>query len=256
MNQIYTLLSIALSNRIKQILYPLSVFTLACTIVLLSSFSTKANLEDGTTKRNLNSSKLFVDELEEKDEPYFVVEQVGARYKQIKAVLEDMTILFRKDRIELYTDTKEPEFTYFVFKNSQMKDLPKGRKLISSSFDDIESEAMVNVLKSTKKEVSKFSEVVYESIYPNVDLIVSMSDDGTLRLNLETSIAKSLNEFEMELIGLDKLDFKSNNLSFQKKNKTINIISDSNMLSYNNSHVRLDQLSNQTKGLSFDISIK
>lgn len=250
MNKIYTYFKTKIWE--SEFLATLSVFGVACLILVLSSFSTK---EIGVNPNNSFQSD-FTQVVEEQS-PHFVVESVGEKHKILKAHFGEKTLIFRKERIELYEGSLDDNFNYFIFKNSPNRELPLGSKLISQEYVDIENASMANVLGTTKKLVSTYQELIYKNIYEGVDLVASIHENG-VRLRAKATDDSKLQKFNLELFGFDVKNLKSKNeLALNSRSNALQFRTEEGAsLSYANNEVSFNYQKTNTQDITLDISFK
>lgn len=255
MNKIYTLLENSKRNWKADILYPVSVFSVACMILVLSSFSTKSNLESNPNQQNWDTE---LNPTENYEDSNFRIESIGGGYRMIKAEAAGLDLIMRKDRIEVYSETTEGRFTYFVFTGSNMSELPIGKNLVSTFEEVVTNQAMSSTLGSDKMNVEIFKNIVYENLYPGVDLILSIKDSN-LKLDLISDSPKLAQKFNMELIGLaPKNTLKSNgSLDFARNANSINIASTGDTkITNDKGFIKLDKASTTNQDITINISFK
>ena len=122
---------------------------------------------------------------------YFIHEVIDGKYGLIKNVQQGLEIILRSDRIELLQKADPAKgiyevSTYLLFGGSNNVD-PKGKEFIDSKkigVKDNYSEESVRFLKADFIQVHKYKSVVYSDFYDNVDLQVSIDNQGNINFNL------------------------------------------------------------------------
>ncbi len=185
----------------------------------------------------------------------FTQESITGKYQIVKADLDDVQIIFRNDRIEIFEKLSpvNETRTFLLFDGCTPVE-PELTEMVMQSEEQITNRGMAEMLNASNMMVKKFKKLVYKNLYPGTELHVSV-DNGKVRFDL-------LDE-SGELTALPIRDWSGNALVQNSSNidfinhTDLTISSDTNQLELTESKFELASSTKSNARLSsFEIKTK
>ena len=108
-----------------------------------------------------------------------IQENVEDRYSLIKVDLDDIQIIFRKDRLEIYErKSASEELQTFLFFDKCNPVTPTLIDLVDERNSDITNPDFAKFVQSDKITLRSFNQLVYKGLYPDADLFVTANNMG------------------------------------------------------------------------------
>lgn len=188
--------------------------------------------------------------------PSFIQEKVEGKFENIKVNLDDIEILFRNDRIEIFEKlTIEDERQTFLIFDECQDVKPVLTDKVHEEKVRIPNQAMAEVLGVSEMMVSRYSKLVYSNLYKNADLIVSLYD-GKVRFELVDREGNA-RQLKLRTWGPSDLNYSSKGISFARHPR-LNINASDSKLSLDNASLQIapSDAKKSVSTASFEIILK
>lgn len=206
----------------------------------------------GMTTNSLINSQPTVSSISIEDsveENFFLQEKIGNKLNQFSAVIDDVKVMFHKDRIELVSD--EHGSYFFILLKNVVLEHPIGNEKISSIVSPIEDEAMASVLKANEIEKSVFKTISYKVSGSENSIELTLENN---KINFKASNALPL---DLQLWGnAGEIITENSKIQLQEFGKIVELGSNSQSLSKNSSNISFNKNNDQSKNLEWSITIK
>jgi len=185
----------------------------------------------------------------------FVLEQINNKFELIKAELNDIQVIFRHDRLEIFErHSGNEELRTFLFFEGCLPTQPQANNLLESYNRPIENQGMAEALNASRMTVQKFSEVIYPGLYEGADLVVSMAE-GSVVFNLRTKDG-SVRDLKLRSWGDTDLSTSSGKIVFTK-HSGLTIESGQNDMALLDNRIEFkSNAKNKFSSTSFEINLK